>query len=105
MPKELAKGDILGLVKGEIFSFDASDDNNSGFKPTMSFVRTQYPDQKVVLTETSSKTISTQNGHVGTREKSTVVSRKTYHYQRRGYQDPVDADVVMDCVEYVLTAP
>src|SRR5262245_50819342 len=69
MPKELAKGDILGLVKEEIYTFDAAD-NNSGFLPTMNFARAAYPDQKVVLTEKSSKAISTQTGHVGTREKS-----------------------------------
>jgi hypothetical protein len=68
MPKELAKGDIAGLVKDEIFAFDAAD-NNSGFQPTMNFARGAFPDQKVVLTEKSSKTVSTQTGHLGTREK------------------------------------
>jgi len=105
MPKELAKGDITGLVKSEIFTFDA-DDNNSGLQPTMRFARTAYPDQKIVLTEKSSKTVSTQNGHVGTREKSTAILRKTYHYQRLGWGDhPIEADIAMDCIEYMLTAP
>ncbi len=105
MPKALVRGDIAGLVSSEIFSFDA-DDINSGFMPTMKFARGAYPDQKIVLTEKSSKVISEQKGHLGTREKSTVRSRKTYHYQRIGYGDtPQEADVAMECIEYILTAP
>jgi hypothetical protein len=105
MPKALAKGDIAGLVENQIFAFDA-DDNNSGFLPMMKFARGAYPDQKIVLTEKSSKVISEQKGHLGTREKSMVTHRKTYHYERIGYRDsPEEADVVMDCIEYLLTAP
>jgi len=105
MPKALAKGDIAGLVKGEIFSFDA-DDNNSGFRPVMKFARGAYPDQKIVLTEKSSKTISTERGNVGTREKTTTISRKTYHLVWTGWRDePVEVDLAMDCIEYELTAP
>jgi len=105
MPKALAKGDIAGLIKGEIFSFDA-DDNNSGFRPVMKFARGAYPDQKIVLTKKSSKTISTQKGHVGTREKSMTTSRNTYHFVWTGWRDEgVEVDIVMDCTEYMLTAP
>ena len=105
MPKALAKGDITGLTSGEIFTFDAAD-NNSGFVPVMKFARGAYPDQKIILTEKSSRNISEQHGHQGTREKSTVVTRKTYHYQRLGWSDALDeADVTMDCIEYELTAP
>ena len=104
MPKALAKGDIAGLVKSEIFAFDA-DDNNSGFMTTMKFARGAYPDQKIVLTEKSSKKISEQNGHVGTREKTTTNFRKTYRYQRLGWPDSPEADIVMECIEYQLTAP
>ena len=105
MPRELGNGDILGLVKSEIFTFDSTD-VNSGLQPTMNFARAAYPDQKVVLTEKLSTTISTQTGHVGTREKSTVISRKTYLYQRLGWGDQPSASyIIMDCVEYMLTAP
>ncbi len=105
MPKAVAKGDIAGLVKGEIFAFDA-DDNNSGFRPVMKFARGAYPDQKIVLTEKSSKTISTETGNVGTREKSTTTSRHTYHFVWTGWRDePIEVDLVMDCIEYMLTAP
>ncbi len=104
MPKALARGDVAGLVKSEIYSFDA-DDNNSGFMPVMKFARGAWPDQRIVLTEKSSKVVSTRTGHVGTREKSTVTSRKTYHYQRLGWQDAPEGDVTMDCIEYMLSAP
>jgi hypothetical protein len=104
MPKALAKGDIGGLIRSEIFAFDA-DDNNSGFTTTMKFARGAYPDQKIVLTEKSSKKISEQNGHVGTREKTTTSFRKTYHYQRPGWTDSPEVDIVMECIEYMLTAP
>ena len=98
MPKELAKGDIAGLSKSEIFTFDAAD-NNSGFGKVMKFARAAFPDQQIVLTETSSKTISEQNGHVGTRDKSTEMSRKVYHYKRLGWQDgKLDADITMNCI-------
>lgn len=105
MPKELAKGDIAGLIKDEIASYDAAD-NNSGFQPVMKFARGAFPDQKIELKEKSSKKISEQHGNVGTREKSTVISKKTYHFTRFGYTDqPIQADIAMDCVEYEMNAP
>jgi hypothetical protein len=105
MPKALARGDLAGLAKSEIFSFDA-DDSESGFMPVMKFTNTIYPNQKIVLTEKSKKIIAQQNGHVGTREKSTVTWRKTYHYERIGYRDATEtADIAMECIEYMLTAP
>src|SRR3981081_1571190 len=104
MPKGLARGDIAGLVNSEIFAFEA-DDNNSGFMTTMKFARGAYPDQTIVLTAKSSKKISEQPGPLGTREKTTTTFRKTYHYQRIGWPDSPEADIVMDCIQYMLTAP
>lgn len=105
MPKEVARGDIAGLSKSEIFTFDAAD-NNSGFEKVMKFARGAFPDQQIVLTEASSKKISEQTGHVGTREKSTELTRKVYHYKRLGWEGgKLEADVTMDCIEYMLSAP
>jgi hypothetical protein len=104
MPKALATGDIAGLAKSDIFAFDA-DDNNSGFMTTMKFARGAYPDQKIVLTEKSSKKISEQKGHVGSREKTTTTFSKTYHYERLGWTGKPEVDIVMKCIEYQLTAP
>src|SRR4030081_240635 len=98
MPKALSRGDIAGLVNSEIFAFDA-DDNNSGFMTTMKFARGAYSDQKIVLTEKSSKKISEQEGHVGSREKTTTTFSKTYHYERLGWTGKPEADIVMACIE------
>jgi hypothetical protein len=103
MPKALATGDIAGLAKSDIFAF--ADDNNSGFMTTMKFARGAYPDQKIVLIEKSSKKISEQKGHVGSREKTTTTFSKTYHYERLGWTGKPEADIVMRCIEYQLTAP
>jgi hypothetical protein len=51
------------------------------------------------------KTVSTQNGHVGTRDKSTAISRKIYHFRRLSGDHTIEADITMDCIEYTLTAP
>jgi hypothetical protein len=105
MPKDLAKGDLAGLSKGDIFAFDAAD-NNSGFEKVMKFARGAFPDQQIVLTETSSKKISEETGHVGSRERTTELSRKVYHYKRLGWEDgKLEADITMDCIEYTLSAP
>ncbi len=103
MPKSLAAGDIKGLSSDQIFTFDA-DDNNSGFLPVMKFSRGAYPDQQVVLTEKSSKVISQREGNVGPRGTTTTLLRKTYRFQRLGWTESPDAEVTMECIEYLLTA-
>ena len=110
LPADLAKGDIAGLGKGQIYAFEADADpmdfNAPSFKPTLSFTRTAYPDQKIVLTEKSRKTISQAKGHLGTRETYTGHLRITYHYKRTGWQFELpEADIVMDCFEKPITAP
>jgi hypothetical protein len=106
MPKALAKGDIAGLVKGEIFTFDA-DGSDSGFLATMKFAR--GTDQQIILTEKSSKKTSEQKGSVGTRDTVTTHFKKTYHYLRLGWPGSgaraPEADIAMDCIEYTRSAP
>ena len=81
------------------------DFNAPSFEPTMSFTRTAYPDQKIVLTEKSRKTISQVKGHIGTRETYTGRFRITYHYKRAGWQFELpEADIAMDCFEKQITA-
>jgi hypothetical protein len=82
--------------------YDADD---NGFMTTMKFARGADPDQKIVLTEKSSKKIFEQKGHVGSREKTTTTFSKTYHYERLGWTGKPEADIVMECIEYQLTAP
>jgi hypothetical protein len=47
---------MLAAAMPATAGYDA-DDNNSGFTTTMKFARGAYPDQKIVLTEKSSKKI------------------------------------------------
>jgi hypothetical protein len=109
MPSDLANGDIAGIAKGQIFAFEyeARDSDDWGLKPTtLTFVRGAYPDQKIVLTEKSTKVISKQNGHLGSRETFTSRYRTTYRYQRLGWEyDIGEADITMDCFEKQITAP
>jgi hypothetical protein len=106
LPKGVAHGDIAGLAKGEIHAFDAEHDEDLEFKASMKFARAGYPDQTILLTEKSSKEISKQSGHLGSRETFTARYRKAYHYQRKGWQfDLPEADIVMDCFETHITAP
>jgi hypothetical protein len=110
LPADFAKGDIAGLGKGQIYAFETDADpmafNDPSFKPTMSFTRTAYPDQKIVLTEKSRKTISQVKGHIGTRETYTGRFKITYHYRRTGWQFELpEADIAMDCFEKRITAP
>ena len=105
LPADFAKGDIAGLGKGQIYAFEADADPLS-LKPAMSFTRTAYPDQKVVLTEKSRKTISRIKGHLGTRETYTGRLKIIYHYKRTGWQFELpEADIAMDCIEKEITAP
>jgi hypothetical protein len=49
--------------------------------------------------------ISEQKGHVGSREKTTTTFSKTYHYERLDWAGKPETDIVMECIEYQLTAP
>jgi hypothetical protein len=104
MPRELAKGELTGLMKGYITNFNAADEN-SGLVRVMKFESSLNPDQKVVLTEKSSKSISVEKGKIGTRDRSKMLDRKTYHFERTDGDEPRQADIVMDCIEYEVTAP
>ena len=64
------------------------------------------PDQKVTLTELSSRKTSERNGRVGTREETTTTFRKRYRLVRsRRTAGGPPRDIEMDCVDYQLTAP
>ncbi|QOZ72755.1 hypothetical protein [Bradyrhizobium arachidis] len=107
LPKGWVGGPLLGAVNDQLLSasFSATD-NNSGLAATMVFKRDDHPDEKLTLTETSSKTISDVNRPAGHQPRSEQITtyRKVYRWVSDGiYQGPYD--IKMDCVNYELSAP
>jgi hypothetical protein len=107
LPKAWVKGPLVASVNDELLSssFKAVD-NNSGLAPNMVFARTDHPDEKLTLTEKSSKTISDVRGPAGgqPRFEQTTTYTKVY----RWVSDVIYAgpyDIKMDCINYELSAP
>jgi hypothetical protein len=104
LPKKLANGDLRGLIRGNIDIFNLTS-GGDGFQPTMEFTSGTYADQTITLTETDSRKISGKRGQVGTRGETTDVFRKTYRFKQVAPRASPEATIVMDCLEYQLTAP
>jgi len=108
LPKAWVKGPLFAAVNDMLLSssFRASD-NNSGLVKTMVFTRGDHSDEKLTLTETSSKTISDVHHPAGSqlpRSSQTTNYRKVYHWVSNSiYEGPYD--ITMDCVNYELSAP
>ncbi len=101
LPKALLEGKLSALTAdytGEDVVIAKAEDINSGLAPTMMFTRVDHPEQKVTLTEKSSKTISHRAKAAGPRITTTTKYTKHYHYVSDfGYLDPFD--IKMDCIE------
>lgn len=72
----------------------------------MVFTRDDRPDQKLTLTEISSKTMSDVHGPAGRQPRSEQITayRKVYRWVSDSiYEGPYD--IKMDCVNYELSAP
>jgi hypothetical protein len=105
LPKGVAKGDLGGLMTGYVDVFDATD-SDIALQTAMKFRDGAFIDRQLTLTETSSKVISSEVGKVGTRDREKTIMRKTYHLDRPGpWDERVQGDMVMDCINYMLTAP
>jgi hypothetical protein len=83
LPKAWVKGPLLASVNDELLSssFKAID-TNSGLAPNMVFARTDHPEEKLTLTEKSSKTISDVRGPAGgqPRLEQTTTYTKVYRW-------------------------
>lgn len=109
LPKAWVKGPLLESVNSQLLSssFRATD-NNSGLVPTMVFTREGHPEDRLTLTEKSSKTISDVH-HSPTpggapRSDQTTTYRKVYQWVSNSiYEGPYDIE--MNCVNYELSAP
>jgi hypothetical protein len=107
LPKAWVKGSLFAAVYDQLLSssFKATN-NNSGLAPTMMFTREDHPDEKLTLTETSSKTISDVERPAGRQPRSehTTTYTKVYRWASDSiYAGPYD--IKMDCINYELSAP
>ena len=73
---------------------------NEGFKNTMRFATNGDPEQKLTLTETSSRKTFYRKGYVGRREEYTTKFLKTFRYAP---DNEPERTITMLCIEYVLT--
>jgi hypothetical protein len=107
LPKAWVNGPLSASVNDQLLSsgFRATN-NNSGLVPTMVFTRDDHPDEKLTLTETSSKTISDVQRPAGRQPRSEQITTytKVYRWVSDGiYAGPYD--IKMDCINYELSAP
>jgi hypothetical protein len=107
LPKAWVKGPLLASVNDELLSSSfRAIDNNSGLVKTMVFTREGHPDEKLTLTEQSSKTISDVHHPAGSQPRSEQTT--TYSKVYRWVSDSIYAgpyDIKMDCINYELSAP
>jgi hypothetical protein len=75
-------------------------DSNGGLIKSMDFSRTDDPKRKIVLTEKSSRKISSKHRLVCGRDEDTDIYRKVYSFQREN--EPA-RDISMQCMEYQLS--
>ena len=107
LPKAWVNGPLFAAVNDQLLSssFRATN-NNSGLVANMVFTRDDHPDEKLTLTEKSSKTISDVQRPAGRQPRSeqTTAYTKVYRWVSDGiYAGPYD--IKMDCINYELSAP
>jgi hypothetical protein len=107
LPKAWVNGPLIASVNDQLLSssFRALD-NNSGLVAKMVFAPDDHPDQKLTLTEQSSKTISDVHRPAGNQPRSEQITTysKVYRWVSESiYQGPYD--IKMDCINYELSAP
>jgi hypothetical protein len=109
LPKAWLKGTLRDFALrdpvDDVVVLAKATNENSGLAPTMVFTQLDHPDQKLTLTEKSSKTISdVRDKALGPRSAQTTTYKKVYQYVSDfGYLGPFD--VKMDCMNYELSAP
>jgi hypothetical protein len=106
-PANSSRVELRKLIHNEVelktadgMRFEA-EDGNSGFEKAMEFKRADgNGNQKLVLTETSSRKMSERKGRAGPRDETTTLFKKTYRY---AFEGEADRKVAMDCIEYTLS--
>ena len=97
--RKLTDEKINGLIKGESVSYDPQN-GNDGFTKTIEFINRANPDRKLVMTEQSSRKLSSRSRLVCGRDESTDTYRKVYRLQR---DNEPPRDITMQCIEYQLS--
>lgn len=110
LPKTWLKGTLRDFVLRDpadaVVVIAKAKDENSGLVQTMMFALLDHPDQKLTLTEKSSKTISDVREKLAAAPRFAQVTTytKVYRYVSDfGYMGPFD--IKMDCINYQLSAP
>ena len=107
LPKAWVNGSLDAAVNDQLLSYNfRATDNNTGLVAKMVFTSVDHPDEKLTLTEQSSKTISDVHRPAGSMPRSEQITTysKVYRWVSDGsYQGPYD--IKMDCINYELSAP
>ena len=109
LPKAWLKGTLRDFVLRDpadaVVAIAKAKDENSGLVQTMVFTLLDHPDQKLTLTERSSKTVSDVREKLAAPRFAQVTTyAKVYRYMSDfGYMGPFD--IKMDCINYQLSAP
>jgi hypothetical protein len=91
--------DELGIVTtgdGAIYESIASESETA----PLQFIRDKNDKFKLLMTEKSSKKISSKSKLICGRDESTDITRKVYRYQR---EDEPARDITMQCIDYQLS--
>jgi hypothetical protein len=91
--------DELGIVttgEGAIYESIASESETA----PLQFIRDKNDKLKLLMTEKSSKKISSKSKLICGRDESTELTRKVYRYQR---EDEPARDITMQCIDYQLS--
>jgi len=81
-------------------SYSGGGTNGDVFDKVLEFSRQDKTNNKVTLTEKSSRTISSKSRLVCGRDESTDVYRKVYRYQ---HEDEPVRDITMQCIRFQLS--
>ena len=87
------------LLQDAAVTYDPNN-GNEGLAKEIEFTRRSEEKHKIVLTEQSSRTISSQHRVICGRDEDTDISRKVYRFQRDS--EPA-RDITMQCLHYQLS--
>lgn len=95
--------DSVTIVEGgddPASSYSGGGAGGEAFDKALEFSRQDKTDNKVTLTEKSSKKISSKSRLICGRDETTDIYRKIYRYQREG--EPAQ-DITMQCIEFQMS--